>query len=200
MLCAAIFVVAAPGMARAQELGRIVSPILTIDRDRLFSGTLFGQRVNRELEAESNAMAAETRAIEAALEDEEQQLTEQRPTLSTEEFRSLANAFDEKVQSLRAQREQAESGLRDRIEAAQAEFFDEIGPILGAMVRARGAVMILDRRAILLAATDIDITDEAIAQIDAVLGEGTPIGNDGPGETEAPAPDGNETPQDTDAQ
>lgn len=163
---------ALPFAAGAQTLGRLVSPILTIDRDRLFSDSAFGQRVNRELEAASSAMAAETRRIEAALEEEERLLTEQRATLEAEAFRELARAFDEKVQALRRERETAEENLRRQIETAQGEFFDRIGPILGALVRERGAVLIVDRRAILLAAADVDITEEAIARIDTVLGDG----------------------------
>lgn len=165
--------------AQAQSLGRVVSPILTIDRDRLFSGSRYGQRVNRELEAASNAMAAETRKIEAALEEEERALTERRASLTAEEFRSLANAFDDKVQALRDERDTAEANLRGQIEQAQLQFFDRIGPILGALVRERGAVMILDRRAILLTAADVDITDDAIARIDAVLGDGAEPAQDG---------------------
>lgn len=161
------------GAARAQDLGRIVSPILTLDRDQLFSGTQYGQRINRELEAASQAMAAETRAIEAALEEEEKALTEQRATLEPEAFRELAQAFDDKVQNLRADRDEAETNLRAQIEAAQVEFFNRIGPILGALVRERGAVLIVDRRAILLAAADVDITSAAVARIDSVLGDGT---------------------------
>lgn len=167
-----VLALALPVTAGAQTLGRVISPILTIDRDRLFSESAFGQRVSRELEAASSAMAAETRRIEAALEEEERTLTEQRATLEPEEFRELARAFDEKVQSLRIERETAEDNLRRQIEAAQGDFFERIGPILGAIVRERGAVLIVDRRAILLTAADIDITDEAIARSDAVLGDG----------------------------
>lgn len=161
------------GAAKAQTLGRVVSPILTVDRERLFAGSLYGQRINRELEGASAAMAAETRKIETALEAEELELTDQRATLAPEAFRALANAFDEKVQALRKQRETAETNLRQRIEDAQLNYFDQIGPLLGELVRERGAVMILDRRAILLTAADVDITDAAIARIDAVLGDGT---------------------------
>lgn len=173
---AGAFPVAAP----AQTLGRLVSPILTIDRDQLFAQTEFGQRVNRELEAASAAMAAESRKIEAALEEEERQITEQRATLDPAAFRELAAAFEEKVQALRQERDSVEANLRRQIEAAQTEFFEQIGPILGSLVRERGAVMILDRRAILLSAADVDITADAIERIDAVLGEG--------GSEPAPAP------------
>lgn len=178
------------GTAVAQDLGQVVSPILTLDRDQLFTGTAYGQRVNAELEAASAAMAAETREIEAALEEEEKALTEQRATLDTAAFRALADAFDEKVQALRAEREQAQTNLRGRIEQAQLDFFNRIGPILGAIVRARGAVLIVDRRAILLAAADVDITDEAIARIDAVLGDGVETPDDEAASDTTPAGEG----------
>lgn len=165
--------VAAPAPALAQMLGRVVSPIVTIDRDRLFTDSLYGQRVNRELEAASSAMAEETRKIETDLEAEEQALTDQRPTLDPDAFRALADAFDEKVQALRKERDTADANLRKQIEDAQLAFFDKIGPVLGQLVRERGAVMIIDRRAVLLAAADIDITDDAIARIDSVLGDGS---------------------------
>ena len=170
-----------PGTARpaaAQDFGRVVSPILTLDRDRLFAGTLYGQRVNRELESASTAMAAETRAIEAALEAEELALTEQRATLEPEAFRELASAFDDKVQALRAERDAAEADLLAQIEAAQAAFFNRIGPVLGQLVRERGAVLIVDRRAVLLAAADVDVTAAAIERIDAVLGDGGDLGTE----------------------
>lgn len=165
----------APTSGTAQSLGRVVSPILTVDRDRLYAGTLYGQRINRELEAASAAMAAETRKIEQALEAEEKALTEQRATLEPEAFRALADAFDDKVEALRKEREAAETNIRQQIEAAQLAFFDRVGPVLGALVRERGAVMILDRRAILLTAADVDITEAAIARIDSVLGDGADL-------------------------
>jgi len=175
----------APVPLLAQDFGRVVSPILTLDRDRLFNGTLYGQRVNRELESASTAMAAETREIETALEAEEQALTEQRATMAPEAFRSLATAFDEKVQALRAERKAAEADLLSQIDAAQADFFNRIGPVLGQLVRERGAVLIVDRRAVLLAATDVDITPAAIERIDAVLGDGGDLGANGATDTQA---------------
>jgi len=180
-----------PRSARAQDFGRVVSPIATLDRDALFAGTLYGQRVNREIESASLAMAAETREIEAALEAEELALTEQRATLEPEAFRALATAFDDKVQALRAEREAAEDDLLAQIEAARTDFFRRVGPVLGQLLRDRGAVLIVDRRAVLLAATDIDITAEAVERIDAVLGDGGDIGGTAADrESPAPEPDG----------
>lgn len=177
---------------RAQDMGHTVSPILTIDRDQLYAGTAYGQRMKRELDAASQALADQTRQIEAALEKEEESLTEKRATLPADEFRTLADAFDQKVQTLRSDREKAQSDMQAQIEQAQIAFFKTIGPVLGQLVRERGAVLILDRRAILLAAADVDITREAIARIDAVLGDGSTLDNgvlDNGTPTPDPAPD-----------
>lgn len=161
------------GSAVAQSLGQVVSPVLTIDRDALFAQTEFGQRVSEDLERESNALAEETRKIEAALEEEERSLTAKRQTLTPEEFRALADAFDEKVVSLRTDRDTAQNNFVQRYEDAQRSFFQEIGPVLGQMMQQRGAVVILDKRSVLLSVNAIDVTDAAITRINATLGDGT---------------------------
>lgn len=163
------------GAGFAQSLGQIVSPVVTLDRERLFNDSLFGQRVKQELAAETAQMIAETSRIEDVLAKEEKTLTEQRATLDQDAFRALAQAFDEKVQNLRAEREQAQSDLQDKIQAAQNAFFQQVGPILGQLLRDRGAVMIIDRRAVLLSAVDVDITDAAIIRVNEVLGDGAAV-------------------------
>jgi Skp family chaperone for outer membrane proteins len=45
-------------------------------------------------------------------------------------------------------------------------------PILAEVMAARGAVAIIDRRAVLIGFENIDITDEAIARLDAAVDEG----------------------------
>ncbi|RME16012.1 MAG: OmpH family outer membrane protein [Alphaproteobacteria bacterium] len=192
-----LLVAAVGSPALGQGLGRVISPIVTLDRDALFSRTLFGQRINAELKAASEAMAAETRRIEAELTAEEDDLTARRASMDPEEFRKLANAFDEKVQALREERAKAESDLAAQVEAAKTQFFEKVTPVLGALLRERGAVIVLDRRAILLSLADVDVTDEAVARIDSVLGDGADApgadglgggtAGDGPTST-APAP------------
>ncbi len=163
------------GTLSAQSMGQIVSPIVTLDRDRLFTESLYGQRISGELTAEAAVMATETRDIETGLAAEEKNLAEQRATLDPDAFRDLAQAFDDKVQKLRAERDQARTDLQSKAQAAQYEFFNNVGPILGKLIRERGAVLILDRNAIVLQAADIDITDAAIDRVDAVLGDGSSL-------------------------
>ena len=184
--------------AHAQELGRAVSQIVTIDRQSLFSDTQYGRRVVQTVEVERQRLATETRKVEAALLQEERDLTAKRAEMTPEAFRALAKAFDEKVQALRAEGTTREQDFVSTLERQQVEFFEQVGPILGQLVRELGAVVILDRRAILLTTQNIDITKLAVQRIDEVLGDGadgeadTNSGDDNAveGDTDAPTPEG----------
>ncbi|MGO4917426.1 OmpH family outer membrane protein [Pseudogemmobacter sp. W21_MBD1_M6] len=150
-------------------------PFLTLDQDLVFSTSLYGLRVTTELEQEAIALAAENRKIEADLTREERELTEKRPGLSADAFRTLADAFDQKVQGIRTAQDAKSRDLGRRRDEERQQFFNRALPMLANLVRERGAVAILDKRAIFLAAEAIDITDAAIARINAELGDGTTI-------------------------
>ncbi|MBV7409792.1 OmpH family outer membrane protein [Maritimibacter sp. DP1N21-5] len=159
--------------ALSQSLGQVVSAVVVIDRDALFSGTAFGQRVNEELDSERASLAEETRKIETALEQEERALTEERANLTQEEFRAKADEFDERVQALRTDRDRAQTTYVQKYEAAQRDFYARVGPIIGQLMTDRGAVVVLDKRMVLLSNSAVDVTEEAISRIDAVLGDGS---------------------------
>lgn len=165
--------VLAPSWAVAQQTAaESVSQIVTIDRFRLFSETAYGRRVVAAVEVERARLAQETRAAEADLAQEEKLLTDQRGTLEPKDFRILADAFDKKVSALRAEGQAREEEFVSVLEREQSAFFERIGPILGELVRELGAVVIIDRRAVLLTARNIDITEMAIRRIDEELGDG----------------------------
>ncbi|PTW51892.1 OmpH family outer membrane protein [Rhodovulum kholense] len=170
------------GPALAQD-GRPVflSPILTLDQDRLFQDSEAGQAIEQALEAEAAALAAENRRIESELVAEERALTEQRATVPPDQFRPLAEAFDTKVETIRAAQERKARELTQRREEERQDFFRKALPVLAEIVRERGAVAVLAREAVILSAGQVDITTDAIALLD----ERVVIGPDG-AQSEAP--------------
>lgn len=154
-------------VARAQDLGVALSPILVIDSDRMFRASQVGQRINAGLEARLEALVAENRKIEGQLVAEELSLTEQRQTMDPTEFRVLANEFDQRVQGIRAAQDAKQRELQQLRDAQSKTFIDEVAPILSAIGRERGALVILERRSVFLSADTIDVTEEAIARINA---------------------------------
>ena len=149
------------------------SPVLTIDPDTLFEQSLFGQRILAQVGEETASLAAENRRIEAALTEEERSLTARRPGMEVEAFRAEAAAFDEKVQGIRRAQDAKERDL-ERIETEGRDaFLAAAQPILGRLMIERGAAVILDRRSVFLGFGAIDLTAEALAAIDAELGDGS---------------------------
>lgn len=167
--------------AAGQEAAPILrSPVVTVDQERLFTDSAYGKALLAELEAASAVLAAENREIEARLVAEERALTDERPDLEPEAFREKAAAFDEKVVAIRAEQDEKARALVRRREAAQKSFYAEVLPILTEIVRERGAVAVLESRAVILSADQIDITAQAIARIDERLAPGQ-TGDDAPG-------------------
>lgn len=143
--------------------------LLVVDQERLFVESAYGKQIMAEIDRRTEALAAENRTIEAELVAEERELTERRSAMEVKAFRRLAEAFDTKVHSLRqTQDAKARDVTRLREEARQI-FFSEAGTVLTQIVRERDAVVLMDRRSVLAAIPEADITDIAISRIDADL-------------------------------
>lgn len=156
-----------PSLAQGQLPG-----VLVLDQERFFSGSMFGQRIQAEIDAIGQEIASENRSIETALTAEELELTERRAELSREEFSVLADEFDTRVERIRAEQEAKARALTEARDRARQQYFELALPILLELTSERGGAVILDRRSVLLAADQIDITDAAIAAVDERLGTG----------------------------
>ncbi len=171
-----VVVLCAAQMALAQDATPTQaqpSQILTIDRARLFAETRFGKAVAQRFDAASVEHLAENRKLEAALEAEERSLTVQRETLPADQFRVLADAFDAKVEALRTAQDAKSRGITRQRDEDQQRFFETALPILGDLMAEKGAVAILEKSTLVAVFDRIDITADAIARIDAALGDGT---------------------------
>ena len=175
-LCVLVLVAVAMPLG-AQQLGVPQTDVLTISSERLFADSAFGQRVFREIEAESTLLAEENERIVAQLSKEEKDLTEKRSELSADEFRPLAEAFDEKVQSHRDGQRAKLDALARRGEEARGQFFEMAQPVLIELLREFGASIVIERSNVVLSTDASDITNAAIARIDAAIGDGATLEN-----------------------
>ena len=125
---AAVTVLAVTGSASAQDPA---PPLLTLDQERLFLESDFGQAVIERERVASKDLEQENRRIEAELVAEEQALTEARSTLAAEEFAARAEAFDAKVERIRTEQDAKASRLTERRDADRKAFLDVAVPVLG---------------------------------------------------------------------
>jgi Skp family chaperone for outer membrane proteins len=168
------------GLAPAQSLSPPTAPtgaasgILVLNQEQLLSQSRMGRRIQAEFEDVSRTLAAENRDIEARLMEEELQLTAMRPNMPVAEFAELADEFDTRVEGIRRAQEAKARELQTQADAAQNAFFELAFPFLLQIVQSRGAQVLMDNRSVLLSSDGVDITQAAIALIDAELGDGGP--------------------------
>ena len=164
---AAVFAVAGPAFAQEKPAQ---SAVLTVDPERLFTKSQFGKTAVARLEASQQALLAENKKLEIALEAEEKDLTQRRPSLPAPDFRILADAFDKKAEEIRAARLAKSRSLTTQRDEDRQKFLSAIVPILGDLMGEMGALVVLDKKSVFLSFERVDITDLAIARIDAALG------------------------------
>lgn len=150
-----------------------VGSIAVIQQDRLLQRTRFGQAMLARTETARKALQAENQRLETALETEERDLTARRASLSPAEFRPLAEAFDEKVKGIRQAQDAKARALTRQTEEERGRFIQTAAPVLAKLMSELGAAVLIDKSFVLLSLDSIDITDAAIARIDAVLGDGS---------------------------
>lgn len=153
----------------------IPSPVLTLDWERLYEGSLWGQRVRADLATASAELTAENQRIADELVKEERALTERRPTMDPEAFRAEADAFDTRVVGIRAAQEDKARALSRRVEDERNAFVEAAVPLLDNVLQARGAAVILDRRVIIRGLAQLDVTEELGRLVDAELGDGAAV-------------------------
>tara|TARA_R110002049_G_scaffold10127_1_gene50079 strand:- start:32403 stop:32975 length:573 start_codon:yes stop_codon:yes gene_type:complete len=168
---------AAPAAAQQAPTGTtdrtaVISPILTIDSERVFRESAFGRRVAAEVEAQSAKLAAENRKIEADLENEERALTKKRAAMKPASFRVLADAFDKKVQQTRSEQAAKGRALNELLDDERDIFLKAAAPVLERLMRDSGAAVILERRSVFVSSSAVEVTDDAIVRLDETLGSG----------------------------
>ncbi|MEO0372676.1 MAG: OmpH family outer membrane protein [Pseudomonadota bacterium] len=172
VLVAALITFGAPvTTALAQEPRVFRSDILVIDPERLFENSNLGRTMLAAHQKKREALAAENEELAAELEAEEQRLTDIRSTTSPDEFRDMADAFDARVQQIRADSERRVRDLERERDGLPAEFLSQVDQIILDVMRAAGGVVLLDQRSVILRADVVDITDRAITRINAEFGE-----------------------------
>lgn len=160
-------------------------PLLTLDEDRLFSGSAYGRAAEAAYQAENAVLAAENRRIEAGLEAEERDLTTRRANMAPADFAPLAAEFDQRVQEIRRAQDAKSRDIARSRDARRQRFLEAAVPVLAQLLDQTGAVAILSSQMVILSRSSLDATDLAIARIDAVL-PASAIGDGAPPEAEAP--------------
>lgn len=155
----------------------VPSPILTLDWEELYTRSAWGRRVTAEIEVTSTDLNRENSRIADDLIAEERDLTARRNSLDAKDFRAEADAFDVRVVGIRRAQETKARAVAARSDVERSAFISNAIGLLDAMIEARGAVVVIDRRAIIRGAGAVDVTADMVARADAAFGDGAALSN-----------------------
>lgn len=152
----------------AQVLAQQTDGVLFVDRDRVLAESVPARALRKIEEDRRRALRSQFDEVQKQLEAEEAEIADLRGRLSAAEFEARVREFDQKVREARRSSQAAGEALQSDIVAARRQLTQALIPVLQALMRERGAAVILDANSVLLARSDIDATREAIERFNAV--------------------------------
>lgn len=149
-------------------------PLRIVDDEQLYRESQFGARVTAEIETASRALEVENDQLLSELTAREEELTGLRATLSVEEFRAAAAAFDIQAETIRRDQAEKRQRLAQFEDSERRRFFGQSTPILQEVLQRSGGLVLIDARAVIIGVPGLDMTEDAIAAMDAAIGDGGP--------------------------
>jgi len=156
--------------AGAAAASAVQSPrIVVIDRQQLLQRSAAGKDIFNQTQTLSKQLETQLRTEETALQTEAVQLQQQLAILAADVRAQREKDFTAKQQAFQGRVQQRQAQIQASFNAAARQVEVALDPILQAIMRERGANMVLDRSAVIVATTDVDVTPLALQRLDRAL-------------------------------
>jgi len=157
--------------AAAPAAGTALRPpvIALFDSQAVLRESLAGKDVRRQLDDLQKKFRGDLQGQQESLRKREQDLQAKRAVMNAEAFEAEAKKFEAEVNSSQKRFEDRNKQIQGALLAAEEQIQKAITPILGDLMRSRGATLLMDKSLVMISATDYDITPEAIRSLDARL-------------------------------
>ena len=174
ILLSSSLLTALPGSLAAQPAPPPAKPtpdprILVIDRAAILRGSAVGQSIMKQ--AQALALTAENglKGRANALRSEGAALQQQLAILSASVKAAKIKAFEAKQAALQQDAQKQQGLIQGGVLKARQQVEAKLGPILQRIMARRRANLLLDRNAVVLGTVDVDITGDAITDLNKVL-------------------------------
>ena len=99
---------------------------------------------------------------EKSIQDEEKKIIQQKKIIKPEEYKSKVEALRNKVSKLQAQRSKLLESTANQRNTARKELLKNLNPIIKDYMKEKGIRMVVDKKSLLLADQNLDITKDII--------------------------------------
>ena len=153
---------AAPAAAQPAVIG-------VLDVQFVLANAKAAKGVRAAMEKQAAAFQAELAQQENAIRAADQQLQQQRATLSPQDYEAKRAELGQRVEALRQKAASRNKQLQQMDNGAMAQVSQALVETTAGIAKARGYTMVLNKAMVVLNVTSYDITKEALQQLDARL-------------------------------
>lgn len=164
LLCVLFIPLAHPQMAWAKD-----NHIAIVDLEKVSSQSKAGQSIQRQLKERRAAFQKEFSSREDSLAKSEKLLIEEKNTLSVEDFANKRKAFETQLLETRNLFQKRRSSLDKGVSNALATLRKSIVETTAEIADKQNFTIVLSRESVVIAQTDMDITDTVLAALNKKL-------------------------------
>jgi len=106
---------------------------------------------------------------EKAIQEEERKIIQQKKVVSAEEYKKKVNGLRNKVNSLQKERNSLLSEVSKQRSKAKTELLKNLNPIIQEYMKEKNIRIVLDKKSILLADENLDITQDIVKRFNSKL-------------------------------
>lgn len=143
--------------------------VAVLDIQQVMRDAKAAKAMQAMVEQQRTAFQAELAQQESALRQADQQLAEQRPSLSPDDFRKRRQEIDQQAAALRRNAQARKAQLENLVNSGMNEIRNALIRVVAEIAQERGITLVLSKSQVVLSANAYDITADALSQLDAEL-------------------------------
>ena len=142
-----------------------------INLNKIMNESIVGQYINNKIKIEKNKILEEFKNTEKTLKDNENKILSQKNLLKIEEYNKKVANLKNDVANYNSQRKKILSQFKIKHNKVSQEVISQINIILTEYMKDKSISLIIRKKDIIVAKTELDITDEIIVLLDKKIKE-----------------------------
>jgi outer membrane protein len=159
----AIIILATPVSANAEM------SIAVVDVQKLMGDSDAAKSIEKQVTAKREKFVSELSKKEKGLRETEKKLAGERSKLSKEDFTKKAQEFEKSLMSTREMAQKTKKQYDDATGKALSQLRDKAVEVVSAIAKEKGYQLVLSKQGVVVSAQGIDITDEAMANLNKAV-------------------------------
>ena len=139
---------------------KLFSEIRYVDFKYVLNESKAGKKAQDYLKKKLENGAKDLKNKEKEIQDEEKKIIQQKKLISAEEYKKQVTKLREKVSSLQTQRNELLDSVAKQRSKARTELLKNLNPIIKDYMQEKKIRLVLEKKSILLADENLNITDE----------------------------------------